>query len=291
MTATGTRHFALLFSALRSLGYVEGVNLEVERFSANGQTEDFSGIARAIVGSNPDLIHATGARLFLALKSATRTIPIVGSLADPVAFGVIADLAHPGGNITGVGTDAGIAIQGKRLELLRELVPTATKIGYLASSRVRDNAMGHSIRAYAAHRSIDLLAISPEWPVSERSFVEPFDRLAAQGAQALLVEDQSENTTFSETIVKLANQARIPALYPSRNYVDHGGLMAYFVNSADLYPRIAAQIDSILKGADPGSIPFYLATRYQLVINLKAAQTLGIEVSPGLLARADAVIE
>lgn len=291
MTENGSAWFRRLFSAFRAVGYMEGVNLTIDRFSAKGQTENFAQIADRVVRSNPDLICANSSRMVRALKSATPTIPMVVWMADPIAYGLISSLARPGGNITGVVSESGLGTWAKRLELLQNIVPAATKFGLLATVGVRDDVQGRYIREQAARLSIELLPHALEPPLSERSYGELFERFEADDAHGLVVTMQPEHLVFQDTIVRLASQSRIPVMHPYRDHVDHGGLMAYSFDDADLHSQLAVRVDRVLKGDDPGTIPFYLPTWHRLLINLKAASSMGLVVPGLLLARADEIIQ
>src|SRR6266487_2337702 len=281
------RFYRVLFQELRRLGYVEGRNLVVERYSGEGRSEHYAELARDVVRSKPDLILAGGNMLVQDLKAATATIPIVCSMADPVGAGLVASLAHPGGNITGVSIDAGPEIATKVLELLKEAFPRASRVGVLSGwtpyrKRLQDAAQ---------HLGILLLAPRLEGTLQETEYRRVFKAIVQEHADALWVGTGVENLVNRQLIVELAENNRRPTIYPLRDYVEAGGLMAYGVDLVDLYTRVAGYIDQILKGASPGDLPVYQAAKFELVINMKAAKSIGVMIPPALVLRADEVIE
>jgi len=281
------------FQELRRLGYVEGRNLIVERYSAEGQTEHYAELVRDVVRSKPDLIVApANTPEVQQLKATTLTIPIVTMTADPVGFGLVSSLAHPGGNITGVSVDAGPEIETKRLELLREAFPQASRIGLL-SLRLRLPRDTYEEALQQAAQSLGILLLAPrlESTPREGDYRRVFEAMAQDQADALWVSGEPENFANRRLIVELAEKNRLPSIYPYRDYVEIGGLMAYTVDLVDLFTRMAGYIDQILKGVQPGNIPIYQAAKFELVINVKAASKIGLTLPPALLLRADEVIE
>ena len=291
LTETGNRGYVAFFKELRQLGYVEGQNIAVERFSGEGRTEHYAELASKVVGRNPDLILTHTSRLVLNFKAATTTIPIVGLMADPVRFGIVESLARPGGNITGVSTDAGQEIWGKRLDLLREVVPGTSKVGYLASRWNWESPIAITALQEAAKRMGISLIGPPLEGTEEQEYRRVFEALTRSQPGALIVSDSAENLTYRRIITELAATSGLPALYPYREQATAGGLMAYAPDLLDLYRRAANNVRDILNGAKPSDIPVYLASKFELVINLKTAKALGLPISPSLLVRADEVIE
>jgi putative tryptophan/tyrosine transport system substrate-binding protein len=278
------------YEELHRLGYVEGQNLVVERYSGEGRTE-YSALAREVVHSNPDLIFADSTRLVLAFKAVTTTIPIVGTTGDPVVTGLAQSLARPGGNITGVATDPVVEIWGKRLELLKQGVPRVSRVGFLAPRSVWESPQGAALREACPRVGLSLIGPSLDAPFQEVEYRRAFEAMAREGADALVVSNDPETIANRGLIVKLAEERRLPAIYSFRVFVELGGLMAYAFDLSEIYGHVANQIDQILRGTKPGEIPFYQPTKFALVINLKTAKTLGIEMPPSLLAQADEVIE
>jgi len=272
---------------LRELGYVEGQNLVIEYRSAGGRDERFPGLAAELVRLKVDLISTRGTPTALAAKNATRTIPVVMTgIGDPVGQGVVASLARPGGNITGLSSTT-TDLYGKRVELLRELIQGAMRI--------------------AALFNMSNPALPPQWKevqIAARSLgIQPrlldvrtredlsraFDAATRQRADALVVGLETITLANRRLIVDLAAKHRLPAIYATREFT--GGLISYGVNYPHLYRRAAAFVDKILKGAKPADLPVEQPTRFELVINLKTAKALGITVPPELLFRADKVIK
>jgi putative tryptophan/tyrosine transport system substrate-binding protein len=295
----GSLAIPAIFEELLRLGYVEGRNLLIERYSGEGRAANYPDLARQIVSRNPDLIIAIGS-LVLDLKAATSTIPIVGFFSNPIAVGIVPSLARPGGNITGVtvdvaGTsDAASALSQqwpKRFQLLREAVPQITRMGLLETRNGREQRLMLEDTRTALSNLVSIVGPPLEHPADEQEYQRVFAALAQEGAEGLVVNDEPENVTYRRLIVELAARSRLPAIYPCRQFVEAGGLMSYGVDISDLGHRVADLADKILKGAKPGEIPIFQPTHFELSINLKTAKTLGIELPPLLVARADNVIE
>jgi len=290
ISANGEPCYRAFFEELSRLGYVEGQNLGVERYSGDGRTERYAVLARDVVNTRPDLILAVGGRLSLDLKSATTTIPIVTMIIDPIAIGLVPSIARPGGNITGVTIAGGLEIIGKRMGLLVEAVPKLSTVGYLASRPFWEDPRGAAVREAAKQAGISLSPVMLS-AFDEAEYQRVFRSMEQDRADAFMVSDEPESSTNRETIVELAAKGRIPAIYPFRDFVEAGGLMAYSIDLVDISRRLANLIDKILKGANPGDIPFYQPTKFELSINLKTAKALGLEMPAMLLGRADEVIE
>ena len=291
--------YRAFLSELRRLGHVEGENLSIKRYSgsewpdkyADGRTEPFGDLAREVVRGDPDVIFVTTTWLTHQLKSATNRIPLVAVVPDPIADGLARSLARPDGNITGATITAGVEIWGKRLELLHEIAPTASKVAYLVPYRVSKNPYAQAIREAAHKIKIDLVTPSLESPVNEPQYRRAFAAMAREGVNAVIVGDQPENMANRKLIGEIAEQFGLPAIYPYPDFTAIGGLIAYGVDLNDVYRRAASQVDQILKGTKAGDIPFYQPTKFALIINLNAAKGLGLTVPESLLARADEVIE
>jgi putative ABC transport system substrate-binding protein len=278
------------FSELRRLGYAEGENLIIERYSADGHHERYADMAREIVAAGPDLIVTGTNPVVTAFKAATGTTPIVAFMLDPVKAGLITNMAKPGGNLTGITLDAGIEIWGKRLEMLKEAVPSATRAAFLGMREGWEGSFGQFLRDAAGRLGISLISILPQNGTAseiERVFAE----MAQQRPDAVLISGEGDLYANRQLIAELTRKHRLPAMSPYRDYVDAGGLMAYTVDLAELLRHMADDVDKILHGAKPGDIPIYQATRFELLINLKTANALSLTLPPALLARADEVIE
>jgi putative ABC transport system substrate-binding protein len=222
------------------------------------------------------------------LKKVTSRIPIVAFVADPVRLGTVTNLARPGGNITGVSVDAGRELWGKQLQLLREVVPTISKLAILGVQYDPEVAVMQEATEKAG------LGVAGPFYLNKGSndeCREVFAAMSQAGANALFVNGSSEATTKRQLIAELAVKYRLPAIYPYRMFVEAGGLMSYGVDFMEIFRQAAREIGQILDGANPGDIPFLQPTKFELVFNLKAAKEIGLTVSEPLLARADEVIE
>ena len=288
---SGMPFFRAFFEELSRLGYVEGQNLGVERYSGEGRTERYAELARDVVNTHPDLILALGARLSLDFKKATTTIPIVTLVIDPIALGLVASIARPGGNITGITIAGGLEIIGNRIGLLVEAVPKLSSLGYLATRSYWEDARGEAAREAAKRAGISLKVALLGSAFNEAEYQRVFMSMEQDRVSAFVVSEEPEHVTNRATIVELAAKGRIPTIYPFREFVEDGGLMAYSINQVDVYRRVASLIGKILGGANPGDIPFYQPTKFELSINLKTAKALGLEMPAMLLGRADEVIE
>jgi putative tryptophan/tyrosine transport system substrate-binding protein len=230
--------------------------------------------------------------LVLDLKAATSTIPIVGIFGSPVETGIVPSLARPGGNITGVSVDVsgGGDTWTKRFQLLREAVPQITRLGLLMTRNGRER-FSAEIRENALINSVSFVGPQLENPTDEQEYQRVFAALAQEGAEGLVVTEESENVTYRRLIVELAIKGHLPTIFGYRQFVEAGGLMSYGIDISDVAHRMADLADKILKGAKPGETPIFQPTHFELIINLKTAKTLGIELPPLLIARADNVIE
>jgi putative ABC transport system substrate-binding protein len=285
------RIYRAFFEELNRLGFIEGQNLEVERYSAKGRRERHVELARDVVGSHPDVIVTSGAPLTLAFKEATTVIPVVASTTDPVADGLVPSLAHPGGNITGVTTYAGLHFYEKWIELLKELLPKLSSIFFLASQSHWEQPYGVEVRAGAKRAGTSLIPILLGSTINEVAYEHAFKSMEQGQADALLISNETEHFPYRAALVKLVAERRLPAMYPYREIVESGGLMSYAVDLVELFRSLAVPVADILKGKKPQDIPISQPTKFELVINLKTAKSQGIDVPPTLLARADEVIE
>jgi putative ABC transport system substrate-binding protein len=287
--ASGPFWVRRFYETLRGLGDSEGGNLAVERYSAEGRSERFASLAAEVISRNPEVIVTNLNALTKAFTVATSTTPIVAITGDPVAAGLITSLAHPGGNLTGVSIDAGIEIVAKRLQILKEAMPRATKATYLLSN-AWDDRTGTSYREVAQQMGIALTGnFLPE--INDAELRRAFAEMAGQQLDAAIVDEGGSFIAHRALIAELAGKHRLPVIYPYRDYVDLGGLMTYAPDLGELAQRMANDVHQILGGAKPGDIPYYQPTKFLLVINLKAARALGLELPPTLILRADEVIE
>ena len=278
------------FGELRRLGYVEGKNLIIERYSAEGHHERYADMAREIVTRNPDLIVTGTNPVVIAFMAATSTIPVVAFMLDPLKAGLVTSLARPDGNLTGITLDAGIEIWGNRLEMLKEAIPSMAKVAFLGMRDGWEGSSGQVLREVGDRLGISLAFMLPQQGTpSEIGRV--FAVMAQERPDAVLVSGEGDLYAHRKLIAELAEKHRLPAMCPYRDYVEAGGLMAYAVDLAELLRRMADDVHQILKGAKPGDIPIYQATKFELLINLKTAKALRLEMPSTLLARADEVIE
>ena len=290
---TSDRAYRAFLEEIRRLGHVEGSNLTVERYSGQGRVDQYAELARTVVQRQPTVIFTSGTEMTRALVAATTTIPIVALLTDPVATGLISNLAQPGGNITGASIDAGIEIGGKRLGLLKEVLPTMSRVGFLSSRTYWEDKgrSGEATRVAAEKLGVSLIGCLLENSTQETDYRRAFVKMQDDHLDALIVNEQAEHRPNRGLIVELAQQARLPAMYPYREFVELGGLMAYTVDLAGAFRQAARQVDQILKGARPSEIPFFQQTDFGLFINLRTAKALSLNLSPGVLAIAEEVIE
>ena len=261
----------------------------IDRYSGEARPEGHAELARQVVDGKPDVIVAANNAVATAARATTDTIPIVWIGGDPVEAGFATSLAHPGGNVTGVTVFAGTEIWGKRLQILKEAVPAASKAAYL-TTRVSLAAEGQQLRKAGRQLGIAVIELALD-EVSATAIERAFTEIVQQQSDAFLVNSNSLLFPYRQLIVGLAEKNRLPALYPWREYVEAGGLMAYASDNRELWRRMADDVHEILDGAKPGDIPIYQPTKFELVINLKTAEALGLKIPPSLLARADEVIE
>jgi putative ABC transport system substrate-binding protein len=273
---------------LRELGYVEGRNIVIEWRYAEGRRDRLPALADEVVRLKVDIIVSGGPTITGFLKEATTTIPVVmGFDTDPVGNGLVASLARPGGNITGLSVFSP-ELGGKRLELLKEIVPKLSRVVVLGSSTLPGNAQ--------TLRETELAAGALGVKLQHFDVLSPKDmeaafRRAVEGrADAVLALGNSVLNAHRTQVADLAVKSRLPAMYYAAEFVDVGGLMFYGVDFADLYRRAATYVDKILKGAKPADLPVEQPTKFELVINLKTAKQIGLTIPPNVLARADRVI-
>ena len=288
---SGSKFSRALFAELGRLGQIEGQNLKVESYGREQNTSGAEALAMEIVPGNPDVIFVvgTGAVIF---KKITSRIPIVVITGDPVKTGIAESLAHPGGNFTGVSIDAGPSIHGKRIALLREIIPTLSKLGCLALQLSWNGPVsGPAIRAAAETAALPLAVALVEFGASEADYRAAIESISRDGANAVMVVDSPELFQNGALVAKLVSDAKLPAIFFHPEAVEAGGLMAHSFDLIELYQRAANTIDAILRGAKPGDIPIYQVTKFELSLNLKTAKQLGLSIPPALVASADKVIE
>lgn len=274
---------------MRELGYTENLTVETEYLYADGEFDRLDKLATMLVNERVDVIVTAGTPGCLAAKRATSTIPIVFAVSsDPLGTGVVHSLAHPEGNITGLSLMA-TDLSAKRMELLQTLLPSIRQIAVLWDS----SNPGMALRVHETQQAAETLKVgfldagARDLDSLEASFVT----LSAKRPEALLVTAEAFTNLHRDRILDFVSRSRIPAIYEDGSFARAGGLIAYGPNVPDMFYRAASYVDKILKGAKPADLPVEQPTKFELIINLKTAKALGIEIPPTLLARADDVIE
>jgi ABC-type uncharacterized transport system substrate-binding protein len=291
MSASPNLHEAFR-QGLRDLGYVEGRNVLIEYRDAEGKPERLPALATELVALKVDVIVAGSTPGALAAKQATRTLPIVfAAAADPVTSGLVTSLAQPGGNVTGLSLLAPELV-GKCLELLTQAVPGVSRVAVLwqpgGQGERTEQDMLKAADGTARALGVRVQVVEARGP---KDFDRAFSRMTRVRAGALTVLPSGMFNNERRRLVDLAGKNRLPAVYPLREYVDAGGLMAYGPDLADLSRRAATYVEKLLKGAKPADLPVEQPTKFGVVINLKTAKALGLTIPPSLLQRADRVIE
>jgi putative ABC transport system substrate-binding protein len=285
--ASNSANFNALREALRNLGYVEGQNLDIVYRSADGRDERFPQLAAELLNMKVDLILARGTPATVAARNASGTVPVVvTSTADP--FTIVGNIARPGGNVTGLASLL-VDLISKRLSLLAEIVPSLSRVGLLSNpdnpTFVRTRKDNETSAQSLGIESVVLNVRTPE------DIVAAFVAASGQQVDALSVATETVTQANRTLIADLAVKHRLPAIYGSREFVDAGGLIAYGVSYPDLYRRAATYVDKILKGAKPADLPIEQPTKFELIVNLKAAKRIGLTIPETFLVRADEVIE
>jgi putative ABC transport system substrate-binding protein len=275
---------------LRELGWVEGQNIVIDYRFAEGRFDRLPDLAAELVRLKVAIIVAAPTPAAVAAKKATETIPIVAiALGDPVGIGLIASLAHPGGNVTGSSFSVGLEIAGKGLELLKETVPKVRRVAILSNPGNPGQPLSiRELNVGARSLGVQLQLLEVRGP---NEFDGAFAAMATERVGALLVVADSMFNLHRTQLADLAARSRLPAAYGLRENVEAGGLMSYGPSLRDLFRRSATYVDKILKGAKPGDLPVEQPTKFELVINLKTAKALGLTIPQSVLSRADQVIE
>jgi putative tryptophan/tyrosine transport system substrate-binding protein len=274
---------------LRDHGYIEGQNVTVEYRFASGQVGHLPRLAAELVRVKPEVIVTPGTPASLAAKQATSAIPIVfAGVADAVGAGLVANLARPGANVTGL-TSINAELGGKRLEILKQVAPRASRVAVLYNPADRANVL--VLQGLQASAPALGLTLEPLEVRQRADFEGAFAAMTRKGVQALFGATGVLTTEHRHSIVALASKSRIPAMWGDREFVDVGGLMSYAGNFYGQIRDAAAYVDRILKGAKPGDLPVQQPTTFDLVINLKAARALGITIPPALISRATEIIQ
>ena len=281
-------HLEAFKQGLRERGYTEDKNIFLEYRYAEGNNDRLPQLAAELVRDKVDVMVTTASVGALAARSVTKTIPIVMTSGNPLESGLAASLAKPGGNVTGL-TVLSVDLSGKRVELLRETFPKTARIAALQSPQDFEAGAGYKETQEAAQAFS--LRLHPVEVQSAKDFEQAFAQMDKARESALLVILSPLMTLNSRRIVELALKYRLPGMYPTKQFAEEGGLMAYGPLIADLYRRAATYVDKILKGAKPGELPVEQPTKFELVINLQSAKQIGVTIPPSVLARADRVIK
>jgi putative tryptophan/tyrosine transport system substrate-binding protein len=284
-----TTRFKPLFQALRDLGYVDGQTITIDYLSANGQGERFPDLAADCVRLKAAVIVVTTTPAAKAAKAATGSVPIIMyPLGDPVVTGLVASLNRPGGNITGL-TFMASGIAAKRLELLKEVVPKISRVLVL-SYRIDPISAPQvaELEGAAASLGVKLLVINIR---SADDIASAFDAGVSEGVEGVVTTAESIFAAQGKRVVQLALEHKLPGMYPYRLMVDAGGLMAFDSYTSSFQARTATYVDKILKGADPRDLPIEQPTKFELIINMRTAKTLGLTIPSSLIVRADDLVE
>ena len=281
-------HLEAFKQGLRELGYSEGKKIVLEYRYADGNYDRLPGLAADLVRDKVDVIVTTASVSAVAARAVTKTIPIVMTSGNPLESGLAASLAKPGGNVTGL-TVLSTDLSGKRVEILRDTFPKTARIAVLLNPD-EDEGVAFYKQTQEAAQAFSL-QLDPVEVHSANGFEHAFAYMKKSRDDALLVLLAPLVTLNSRRIVELALNYRLPGMYPTRQFVEEGGLMAYGPLVADLYRRAAAYVDKILKGAKPGELPVEQPTKFELIINLRTAKQIGLTIPPTVLARADRVIK
>jgi putative ABC transport system substrate-binding protein len=290
-TADANRHLIAAFrQELREHGWVEGQNIVVEARYADGKIERLPALVAELIHLKVDIIVTVSSGTIWAAKNATQLIPIVmAASADAPGEGLVTSLAHPGGNITGMTYLAGPEIAGKHLGLLKEVAPAASRVAVLANPMNRSHvSLTRELKAAARAFGVQLQVFDAG---SSDQIDSAFAAMTKERAAALLVLTDSVFVGERRRVADLAARNRLPAMYYQREFVDAGGLISYGASLSDMYRHAATHVDKILRGAKPGDLPIEQPTKFELVINLTTAKTLGLTIPQSLLQRADEVIQ
>jgi len=284
-----SKTWSILIDALKELGWTEGKNIVFEPRFADNNLDRLPELAAELVSLNVDVILAIGTLAPLAAKRASATTPIVmANAGDPLGSGLVVSLARPGGNVTGMSLMA-LDLGGKRLELLKEILPRLSRVAVIWNAANPYSALVfEETRGAAKTLAIELTSVEVRVP---GDFTGALDSAVRKRVEALVAVEDPLTFNFRKQIAEFCAENRLPAIFGLREYADDGGLMAYGASQEDLLRRGVGYVDKILKGVKPGDLPVQQPTKFELVINLKTAKALGLEVPPTLLARADEVID
>src|SRR4051812_32118805 len=283
----------LLFNRLAQIGFNEGKNLIVDRHATEGRPDRYEEVARSMVRSKPDVIALGWDHQFiLQVAKETTTIPIVATFGDPVAAGMVKNMARPERNITWVSLDAGIEMQGKHLEILRQAVPSASRVAYLSNRAEWEGAWGQAVREAGQRSGVSIIGIPMERSARGPEYQQAFATMAQQSVEALMANGLPPNFGHRELILGLAVKHRLPSISWWTDIADTGQVfLAYAPDYAYYFLRWADEVGQTLNGVPPAEIPIQQPTKLILAINLKTAKSIGLDVPSTLILRADKVIE
>jgi putative ABC transport system substrate-binding protein len=275
---------------LRERGYVEGQNLQIEYRYFQGRYERIPALLAELIAFGPELIVTTTSNSAVAIHAAAPTIPLVFiSVSDPVGLGLVKSLAHPGGNVTGLAALVPEEFNAKQLQLLREFVPQASRMAVLIDPAMHMHQLGlRDLPETGRRLGVELVVVEASKP---EQLETAFETAHAQGAEAIHVWNGPLVVIHAAELVELAARYRLPAMYLERQQVLKGGLVSYGPNTTDNFRRAGAYVDKILRGETPGDLPVEQPTRFELIVNLKTANALGVTIPPSILGQADEVIE
>jgi putative tryptophan/tyrosine transport system substrate-binding protein len=277
------------YDGLRDLGYVEGHNLVLKRRSAEGKGNKRAGeIGTELVRDGIDIIVVDTGSMAKEMMGVTNRVPILMAASlDPVAQGIVTNLARPGGNVTGFSIQAGPEFDTKRMQLLKDTVPSLSRVAFLGLRGDWENTTGKALRSVAESQALKLFFAE----ATPTNYADALALIAKERPDGFIVAANPASWFNRHTIIAFALQHRVPAMFQDRELVDDGGLMSYSVNYPDLWRRVAGYIDRIFKGEKPGELPIQQPTNFELVINLKTARAIGLEIPAPVLAQAAEVIE
>ena len=273
---------------LRDRGYVEGQNLILELRSVDGKIERASAVMADLVRLGVGVILAASPELVREATRVTTAVPIVMFSRAPVEEGLVASLARPGGNVTGITRDTGPDMESKRLDLLKQGIPTLRRVAYLGLKAEWEGPGGRNLRSAAGASGVTTLFLAER---GANDYTKAFDLIVRKRAQAIIVSQTLFHTAHRRLIADFAATHKLPSVAGYREFVEVGALMSYGSDNADIYRRLAIYVDKILKGAKPADLPVEQPTKFELVINLKTAKALGLTIPPSLLQRADEIIQ
>lgn len=293
MESFSNNFWTRLFNQLRQIGYTEGKNLIVNRYATEGRPERFAEIAHDMVQATPDVIALGFDHAFIAqVAKETSTIPIVAAMGDPVAAGLVQNLARPERNITGVALDAGIEMQGKHLDILRQAVPSVSRVAYLSNRAEWEGAWGHAALEAGRQIGVSIIGMPMERSAGEPEYRQAFEDMARQSANGLMFNGFSPNFDNRQLIAELALKYGLPSICWWPELVEKGPAFLAYAPDYDYYLlHWADEVGQVLSGAAPADIPIPQPTKLTLAISLKTAKVLGLSVPSTLLVSADEVIE